>query len=115
MKAKIKLICMSFDGEFVINSEHDNLDEAIETAQDLGSKWFFYPFCVFVKGQTVKDCGGVFFNMQTHEPILSELFKGKRFVTMQKVFETASKVKDLQGADCEVFESYIIDHIKNKL
>ena len=112
MKTKIKLICMSFDGEYIINSDHDNLEDAIETAQNLGDKWFFYSWCVFVKNKTIVDCGGVYFNMSTNTPILSELFKGRRFTTMQKEFKKVSKNKDLEGADIETFESFLIDNLR---
>jgi len=40
-----KIICMSFDGDYQTEKpEFDTIEEAWEYSNDLGSKWYFYPF-----------------------------------------------------------------------
>lgn len=44
-----KLIVMSFDGDYKTERpEFENTDDAWSYAGELGSKWFFYPFCFVV-------------------------------------------------------------------
>ncbi|MFA6309576.1 MAG: hypothetical protein WC677_07585 [Clostridia bacterium] len=58
-----KLICMSFDGEYKTEDNRGKgfktVDEAWEWSDDMGSKWFFYPFqfVVSVSGKTVVEAG----------------------------------------------------------
>lgn len=109
---KVKLYVLSFDGECVCDSEHDTLEQANEKASDLGSKWFFYPWPVMVRGKTIVDIGGVFFNRKTNTPILYELFKGKRFNTIQKIFKKFSEKEEMQNVNVETFEEFIIDNLR---
>lgn len=49
---------MSFDGEYQTESpEFSEVDKAWRYADNLGSKWFFYPFYFLVtnSGKTIKD------------------------------------------------------------
>ncbi len=94
-----KLICMSFDGDYVV--EHDRFNEAFETiagawehANDMGSKWYFYPFCFAVTESLTTIAAA---------PELLERFKGKRVKTVQKVFKALSASPDMKNADSEIF------------
>ena len=115
MKDKYILVQMSFDGEYVIDSKHDTLEEAENTSADLGSKWYFFPWSIIVKGKTVVETGGAFYNMQTNEPILSELLKGKRFTTVQKLFEFTYGTEESAGVGTEEYEDLLIYIINNKI
>ena len=107
-----KLIQMSFDGAFVTDSQHQNLEQAEQASANLGSKWYFYPFSIIVKGQTVVEAGGSFCNMQTGEVILNSLLKGKRFKTVQNLFKKVSELEEMQGVGCDEFESTLIDALR---
>ena len=96
-----QVICMSFDGEFVTERpEFKWIDDAWEYANDLGSKWYFYPFHFLIKNETIKDT-----------PINLEYFKNKRTKTVQKIFNRVSKKPELQNADPDDFMSALIDEI----
>ena len=82
-----KLICMSFDGDY--QTEHpafDDIESAWDYSNNLGSKWFFYPF------HFIADA-----------PELLEHFKGLRVASVQKIFKLASEKPELQDADAETF------------
>ena len=52
----VKLICMSFDGDYVTEGQFKSVDEAWERSEDMGSRWYFYPFHFVTteSGKTVK-------------------------------------------------------------
>lgn len=106
-----KLICMSFDGKFVTDSEHNTIEQAENASADMGSKWYFYPFHFIVKGKTVKETGEGLVNMATKQPYMPLMFKGKRLQTVVKAFKTANEyclTNDVQ-ADCYEFEDILIN------
>ena len=105
-----KLIQMSFDGAFVTDSTHETLESAQYTSANLGSKWYFYPWSIITKGQTVVETGGAFYNMKSGKCLLSEKLKGKRFKTAQKLFSKVSKLEDAQNVDSEEFELILLDY-----
>lgn len=109
MKTNFKLYQMSFDGSTVLDSEHETVEQAQETSANLGSKWFFYPLSVIVKGKTIVETGGSLCHIKSGEPCLSKMFKGKRLITLKKVFSTSSKLPELENANFEEFEQYILD------
>jgi hypothetical protein len=53
----MKLICMSFDGDYVTEGTFDSTEDAWERSNDMGSRWFFYPFHFVTteSGKTIKD------------------------------------------------------------
>lgn len=58
MKTTYNLICMSFDGEYVTEKRgFDTVSDAWEHAEDIGSRWFFYPFyfVTSASGKTIVD------------------------------------------------------------
>ena len=92
---KYKLICMSFDGEYQTErAEFDTIEAAWEYSNDLGSKWFFYPFHFVVSqsAKTVKDC-----------PYPLDAFIGSRVKTVATIFNANSTRDDMQNADPEYF------------
>ena len=97
---KYKLICMSFDGEYKTESpEFNEIQEAWNYSNDLGSKWFFYPFHFVVSesGKTIKDC-----------PYPLDVFINRRVETVSKIFEVNSTRDDMQNADCETFSFNLV-------
>lgn len=99
-----KLICMSFDGNYVTNSEHESIEEAGEASGDMGSKWYFYPFHFIVSGETVVETGEGLINMQTKEAYMSKMFKGKRLKTVVKAFESANKFCNRNSLEVDSYE-----------
>ena len=94
MKGKYQLLCMSFDGSFVIERPvFDSIEEAWEYSDDLGSKWYFYPFHFVFSGRTIKD---------TDERI--SYLKERRIRTVQKLFEKAQKFCEKNKISCDAEE-----------
>lgn len=94
-----KLLCMSFDGDSQLEREtFDNIQDVWEYANDMGSRWFFYPFrfAVTASGNTVAD-----------SPDGLEQFNGKRVKTVQRIFKTTSELTETQGVDCDIFSLYL--------
>lgn len=91
----MKIICMAFDGEYQVERPvFDTVAEAWEYANDLGSKWYFYPFVFVVSnsGRTIVDA----------PPGLRQ-FNGKRTTTVAKVFAATAKLEDAKNADVDEF------------
>lgn len=91
----MKLICMAFDGDY--QSERPSFEteqEGWEYADDIGSKWFFYPFCFLVSesGLTIVAA-----------PEHLEWTVGKRVATVSRIFESCSKLKEAQGMEATAF------------
>ena len=91
---KCKLICISFDGEYQIEhpKDKDNFDsmyEAWEWAEDIGSRWFFYPFVFIVTPdlKTVRDGGEL------------DFLNYKRLKTVVELFKRVSKLPEAQDMD----------------
>ncbi len=92
---KVKLICMSFDGEYQIERPtFDSIGEAWNYSNDLGSKWFFYPFhfVTTASGKTIKDT-----------PEMLEHLKGLRVKSLANHFAEVCKTPEAINADCEAF------------
>jgi hypothetical protein len=103
MSEKCKLICMSFDGDYVTDHPRGQdvfecVKDAWEWENDMGSRWFFYPFrfVVTASGETVKDAP-------------DELFwlKGKLVKTIVKLFENTSELPEAAGVECDEFISLL--------
>jgi hypothetical protein len=93
MRAKYQLICMGFDGEYQRERpEFETIDDAWEYSNDLGSKWFFYPFHFVVRGETIRGAGQFL-----------EYLEGLRIKTVQKIFLKHSKDPEMENADTEQF------------
>jgi hypothetical protein len=93
--SKYKLIVMSFDGEYKTeHPEFETIDKAWEYSNDLGSKWYFYPFHFVVtqSTKTVKAAG-----------YFLEFTEGLRTKTVARIFEDHSKKEETKGMDAEAF------------
>jgi hypothetical protein len=91
----LKIICMSFDGEFQKERpEFDDIEAAWEYSNDLGSKWIFYPFhfVVTASGKTIKDAPHPF------DPLI-----GRRVKTVAALFERFAKTEEAQGMGVKQF------------
>lgn len=90
------LICMSFDGEYVTEkrAEFETIQDAWDHANDMGSRWYFYPFSFVVSnsGQTIIDT-----------PERLEFLKGKRVKTVSAFFKKASELPEAKDSDTEFF------------
>ena len=90
---KYQVICVSFDGEYKRETpEFDTIEKASQYGNDLGSKWYFYPFQFIVSGETIRKAGyGL-----TH-------FEGRRIKTVQRIFKKLSEKPEMEGANVEEF------------
>ena len=113
---KFKLVLMSFDGEYVIDSSHKTKDDAIKTAEDLGSKWVFYPFCFICSGCKVVDAFGSLIRMSDNEPVLRLIFAGRKFKTVQrefkKLFNELERDENENYADMAFFENILSNRLQ---
>ena len=109
------LIQFSFDGKYITDSSHETIEQCWNRYDNNGSKWYFYPFPMVIKGQTVKEAGGCFVNMQTGDVILNKLLSGKRVKTVKKAFEKIYKYLEESDitVDTEQFEDILIDYFRN--
>jgi hypothetical protein len=93
-----KLIVMSFDGDYrTEDNRGDNfksVDNAWEFDNNMGSRWYFYPFhfVTTASGKTIADA-----------PQFLKWTIGKRVKTIARLFEAASKLPENAMADCDSF------------
>jgi len=100
-----KLIFMSFDGAYVTDSEHDTKESAFEAIENIGSKWFFYPFPFIVMNKTVVETGEGLVNMATGEAYMPKMFKGKRLATIIKAFKEVNDYLNDEGiTNCDGYQ-----------
>jgi hypothetical protein len=94
-KSGLKLICMSFDGEYQIERPtFESIEKAWDYSNDLGSKWFFYPFhfVTTASGKTIKDT-----------PETMRHLIGLRTKAVAQHFAQVAKTEDAQNVDAEAF------------
>ena len=92
---RYRLICMSFDGEYQVERPtFDTLDEVANYANDLGSKWYFYPFTFAVTASAKTIADSVF-------PL--DWAKGKRVKTVARIFKAASEKPENHNMDAEQY------------
>jgi hypothetical protein len=92
---KYKLICMSFDGDYIEERPFfDSIEDAWNYSNNLGSKWFFYPyhFVVTESGKTIRDSA----------PRLTQ-YRGLRTKTVANIFEITGKSDAAQNVDIETY------------
>jgi len=90
-----KLICMSFDGDYQTERPaFDTIQEAWEYSEDLGSKWYFYPFH-FVTTESAKTVRAT--------PELMEHLNGVRVKELARHFASVATSDEAQGVDAEAF------------
>lgn len=82
---------MSFDGDYVNEGpEFGTAEEAWEHADDMGSRWIFYPFSFILteSGKSIKDA-----------PDGLTQFIGKRLKSVCRTFADAAALEIAQGLD----------------
>jgi hypothetical protein len=86
-----QVLVMSFDGEYKKESPiFDDIDKAWNYADDLGSKWYFYPF-VFLTNSKKTIAESPFYALNWA--------KGKRISTVKRIFKKFSIKPELEQAD----------------
>ncbi len=92
---KVKLICMSFDGDYVTEGEFPSVQDAWNHDADLGSRWFFYPFhfVTTTSGKTIRDVPCTY---------MSHL-NGLRVKAVAKHFAQVAKTPEALNADSEAY------------
>lgn len=97
----MKLLCMSFDGDSKIERpEFSTIEEVWNYSNDIGSKWYFYPFHFVVTAKTIKDT-----------PERLSFLKGKRISTVKKLFKKESERKENNGLDVDCFMEVLRKYI----
>ena len=105
MKSNIHLRCLAFDGEYVTErSDFESIEAAWQRAEDMGSRWFFFPIGVVTGKTKILD-------------VPRGMDKGwigkhlKTLVNQIKLFATSTEVEDQNavgnwvsdGAPCPLF------------
>lgn len=87
-----KLTLLAFDGAKVQEGSFNTIDKAWDYCNELGSKWYFYPFCFVTTDKTIIDT-----------PELLNHLKGKRIKTVCNRFKLISELPENEGATVEDF------------
>jgi hypothetical protein len=92
--AQVKLICMSFDGDYVTEGSFSSIDEAWNRSNDMGSRWFFYPFhfVTTASGKTIKSA-----------PEGMQHLIGLRVKAVKQHFAQVAKTPEAQNLDAEAY------------
>jgi hypothetical protein len=89
MKKELKLLLMDFNGEYVTeNKTFSEIKDVWSFNEDLGSKWFFFPFPFVITGQTIKD-----------SPDDLHFLTGKRVKTVQRIFKALAESSQAERAN----------------
>jgi hypothetical protein len=91
---KYRLVCLSFDGHYITEGSFASKDDAWERSDEMGSRWYFYPFHFVVTDKlTIVDA--------PHGPLQWAI--RKPLGTVARLFKDASERADMQNLDCEEF------------
>lgn len=89
-----QLIVMSFDGQYKTEPERfENTDDTWTYSEDIGSKWYFYPF------HFVVDQAG---EVVSAQPPMGHL-EGMTIEDVAAHFAKTAAIPEAQGADVERF------------
>jgi hypothetical protein len=94
---------MTYNGDYVTEGKNfKTIDSAWERANDMGSRWFFYPFCFVTSasGLTISEAPNY----------LNDLFKGMRVASVVKLFERMSKKPEAQKMGVEEFALFVYNN-----
>jgi hypothetical protein len=90
---KYQVMLMSFDGDFQIEKpEFDTIEKAWDYSNDLGSRWFFYPFHFVISKNTIRDSINIL-----------DWTINKRIKTVSKRFNEFSKQPEAEGMGTEEY------------
>lgn len=87
-----KLIVMGFDGEYRTEGEFNSVYEALDRSNDMGSRWYFYPWHFVLSGKTIAS-----------SPDMLQHFNGKRLATVIQRFSALSKMIEMENADIDTY------------
>lgn len=91
-----KLICMSFDGEYQIERPtFKEIEDAQEHSNNLGSKWFFYPFHFVIDEDTQK--------VVAVPDLMLDHYLDTKLSIVAKDFKYRSELPEMQGVGIEEF------------
>jgi hypothetical protein len=85
-----KLIVMGFDGEYQTEGEFNSVSEAWDRSNDMGSRWYFYPWHFVVSGKTIVSA-----------PYMLQRFNGKMLTTVIQRFSALSKMIEMENAEVD--------------
>lgn len=85
MKNKFTLTCVAPDGERIVEGFFDSVESAWKRANDMGSRWFFYPVSIV--------CGSAYRNPRivAVPDGMSPEWVGRAIKTLQKAFAANSE------------------------
>ena len=96
---KPKLVCMAFDGDTQTERPvFESTDEAWEYADELGSKWYFYPFHFVIteSGKTIRET-----------PDGLEFLSGRRLSAVVGMFSETAALPEAQNVGVWEFQRLI--------
>lgn len=76
MKTIYSAICFAPDGEYVRDFYSDSKESISEEINNMGSRWFFYPFVFIATEKTIVEA-----------PNCLEFLNGKRIKTVERFFK----------------------------
>ena len=76
MKTIYSAICFAPDGEYVRDFYSDSKESISEDINNMGSRWFFYPFVFIATEKTIVEA-----------PNCLEFLNGKRIKTVERFFK----------------------------
>ena len=76
MKTIYSAICFAPDGEYVRDFYSDSKESISEKINNMGSRWFFYPFVFIATEKTIVEA-----------PNCLEFLNGKRIKTVERFFK----------------------------
>lgn len=91
MTKSYNLLVVSFNGDTQLERVNGDVKDCWERSNDMGSKWYFYPFHFVVSDKTVIDTPNELNN-----------FKGKRIKTLLKSFKDTNKRLNDEGRDADI-------------
>lgn len=99
MVKSYNLLVVSFDGQTQLERVNGTITDCWDRSNDMGSRWYFYPFHFVVSDKTV---------IGTPEEL--SRYQGKRIKTLLKDFKAAynKSISDNVQVDCfEFVEQYL--------
>lgn len=94
-------LVMSFDGETKPErGPFESIESAWQHLSDMGSKWYFYPFC-FVTTESRKTIVAA--------PDLLKWTEGRRVASVARMFAAASILPDAQEMESDAFALLLRD------
>jgi hypothetical protein len=93
-----QLILMSFNGEYQTeHPEFETIEKAWDYENDLGSKWYYYPFPFVISGNTIRGAG-----------YMMEWTIGRKVKTIQKIFKAFSEKEECLNMGVEEFAFHFL-------